>query len=150
MIITFCGHSEIVSNDNLEEKVFDILLSKINDTSVEFYLGGYGAFDNIAYKVCKRYKKINNLAKLYFITPYLSDVYLKNKMELSEYDDSIYPELEHIPKKFAINERNKWMIEQSDLLIAFVNYPFGGAVKSLHYAIKLNKNYLNIGTYQPK
>ncbi|MBD5099865.1 MAG: hypothetical protein HDT29_00965 [Clostridiales bacterium] len=147
MIITFCGHSKIYEDNNLEENIFQLLLEEKCKGEVDFYLGGYGHFDAIAKKSCVQYKNINSFANVHFITPYLDEKYLKNKMDMSGFDDSIYPEIEQVPKKFAIVERNKWMVRQSDLVIAYVNYSWGGAVKTLEYAHKLKKRYINLGTY---
>lgn len=146
MIVTFCGHSKIYEDNNLEDNILQLLEENLNG-KVDFYLGGYGHFDAIAEKSCMRYKKINALANVHFITPYLNEEYLKIKMDMSGYDDSIYPEIEKVPKRFAIVERNKWMVRQSDLVIAYVNYSWGGAIKTLEYARKLKKRYINLGTY---
>ena len=35
------------------------------------------------------------------------------------YDSTLYPPLENVPYKFAISKRNEWMINESDLIIAF-------------------------------
>ncbi|MDE7079396.1 MAG: hypothetical protein K2O95_04690 [Clostridia bacterium] len=147
MIITFCGHSKLTDCDGISEKVFEVLKNIKSDKEVYFYLGGYGSFDALAAICCKRYKEIYKNAKLFFITPYLDDVYLKNR-ECSVYDETIYPEIENVPLKFAISKRNKWMVDNSDLLIAYVNFSWGGAVKTLEYAHRKNKAYINLGNYK--
>lgn len=147
MIISFCGHSEIFDEDNLVNKILDILQTEINGEPVTFYLGGYGDFDYIAKQSCLKYKKLFPSAKLYFVTPYLNDKYLQNFEHYSKgYDGSIYPEIENTPKRYAILERNKWMMKQADIIIAYVNCSFGGAFKSLEYARKINKKYINLET----
>ncbi len=35
--------------------------------------------------------------------------------------------IETVPKRFAISWRNKWMIEQSDVVVTYVTHGFGGA-----------------------
>ena len=147
MIITFCGHSELTDWDIISEKVFEVLKNIKSNQEIHFYLGGYGRFDLLAAECCKRYKDTYKNAKLFFITPYLSDVYLKNR-ECAVYDETIYPEIENVPLKFAISKRNRWMVDNSDLLIAYVNFSWGGAVKTLEYAHKKNKAYINLGNYK--
>ena len=45
-------------------------------------------------------------------------------------EDTLYPEgLETVPKKFAINKRNEWMILNSDISICYVYKTTGGAAK---------------------
>ena len=51
--------------------------------------------------------------------------------------DTIFPdEIECIPCKFAINYRNKWMIEQSDYVVTYVKYAIGGAAQFKELAEK--------------
>ncbi|MEG1529959.1 MAG: hypothetical protein RR405_06335, partial [Clostridia bacterium] len=71
------------------------------------------------------------------MTPYIAEGYqtrLKWIIESKLYDEIIYPELEEVPYKFAISKRNEWMVDNADLVIAFVNHHFGGAYSTLQYA----------------
>ena len=69
---------------------------------------------------------------------------IKNWMELRIYVSFIYPPLEKVPLKFAINKRNEWMIDQSDFVIAYVEHSFGGAYQSLKYAYRKGKRIVNL------
>lgn len=149
MIIAFCGHSENVSNCKLENRILELLELEAQDESVVFYLGGYGVFDSIAHSCCKKYQRIHTSAKLYFITPYIDKVYLKNReILIDDCDGTIYPEIENTPRRYAILARNKWIVEKADLIIAYVNHSWGGAAKTLNYANKTKTRYINLGTYQ--
>ena len=77
MIVTFCGHSNFTPTNDFRIKLMQTLESKINNSDVDFYLGGYGSFDEFARKCCVEYQSQHNNAKLYFITPYLDPTYLK-------------------------------------------------------------------------
>ena len=45
----------------------------------------------------------------------------RDEYRLTDYSDTILPEgIETAPKRFAINYRNKWMIEQSDFVVTYV------------------------------
>lgn len=144
MKVMFCGHSQIF--EDLEEKIKEILHTKIKGNAVEFYLGGYGNFDDIAEKCCKEYKKTHANCKLYYITPYIDEKYLNKKKErLTKFDNIIYPNLETTPPKYVILQRNYWMAKQSDLIIAYINYSWGGAAKTIEYAIKQKKKIINKG-----
>ena len=151
MIITFCGHSNYSSNLEDEEKLLILLEKVICGNQVDFYLGGYGNFDSFALKCATRYKENHKNAKLVFITPYLGK-WLSERKEMLEknYDEIVYPEIERVPLKFAIAKRNEWMIAQSDYLFAYVNKHYGGAYKTLLYAQKLKKIYINLyqGDYE--
>ena len=60
-------------------------------------------------------------------------------------DSSIYPPIESVPLKFAIAKRNEWMMENADLVIAYVNRNYGGAYQSLQIAKRRKKKIINIG-----
>ena len=60
------------------------------------------------------------------------------------YDEIVYPELESVPWKFAISKRNEWMVEQADIVIAFVDHDWGGAATTLQYAKRKKKTIINL------
>lgn len=146
MIITFCGHSRYYSYDNIKEQFISVVREEIiKDPFCSFYLGGYGNFDNFCYSTLKELKKEYTNIKLIFVTPYLEDTYLKNKYA-ENYDEVIYPPLEKSLKPYAILDRNKWMVTHSDLVIAYVAHDWGGAAKTLDYAIRKKIPYINLCT----
>ena len=148
MIITFCGHSEVTNKSELEDSVFAAITSAVTDEPVLFYLGGYGDFDAIALRACKRYKGSHPSARIVFVTPYLDERYLKNRAVcLTDCDEVIYPEIENVLPKYAICKRNKWMVQRADCLISYVDHSWGGAAKTFLYAVRKNKPYVNLGDY---
>ena len=151
MIITFCGHSNYVSSLEDEERLLKLLETVAGDNQVDFYLGGYGGFDNFALKCATEFKKCHKNTKLILITPYL-DKWLNERKDIFEklYDEVIYPQIEHVPQKFAIIKRNEWMIAQADYLFAYVRTHYGGAYRTLLFAHKHKKPYTNLfqGNYE--
>ena len=109
MTVTFCGHSQFTETPKDEEKILSILEEIIIDRDVEFYLGGYGSFDAFAKKCCSKYKENHPNARLIFVTPYMDDDYLKNRLDYSRnpYDGILYPSLEGKPPKFAVSYRSQ-------------------------------------------
>lgn len=146
MIVAFCGHSNYIEADDDKKRVLDLLETSIKDSSVEFFLGEYGAFDNFAYNCCKIYKKKHPNAKLIFITPYLSTTFQKNNLthKEHEFDSIVYPPLENAPLKFAISYRNKWIVDQADIIITYITHKYGGAYSTYRYAKQKNKKIFNI------
>jgi len=67
-------------------------------------------------------RQLEDLFQKYPITYSVVLAYLPT--EKNKYDNltnTIYPEgLETVPKRFAISWRNKWMIEQSDIVVTYV------------------------------
>jgi len=146
MIVTFCGHGNFQKTEEYERKIIAFLEEKIGDSSADMYLGEYGGFDRFAYDCCKKYKNTHPNISLIFVTPYLSVEYQKNHLEYkqSRYDLILYPEIEDKPKRFAISYRNKYMVEQADYVIAYIDHAFGGAFKTYQYAKRKKKAIINI------
>ena len=142
MIVTFCGHSDYRESSSDEDKILSILEENTAGQKVDFYLGGYGNFDNFAYNCSKKYKALHPSARLIFITPYYPP-----RETPQHYDEIIYPSLENIPLKFAISHRNRWMIDKADIVIAYICHKVGGAYKSLALAKHQNKPIFNIANY---
>ena len=145
MIVSFCGHSDTILTQKEELYIKNLLNNLIsNNEKIDFYLGGYGNFDNLCANILKSLKSNYNNFQVYFISPYINDSYLKTKFNDNLYDDCIFPPLENTPKKFAIIKRNFWMVDKSDLIICYVHYSFGGAKTAIDYAIKKNAKIINI------
>lgn len=146
MIITFFGHSNFIANEFYKKRVFSIFNEIVNNNHVEFYLGGYGAFDSFAFTCAKEYKNINGKSTLSFISPYLTISYQKNHLnyQKEKYDNIIYPNIEDKPPKFAIHYRNRYMVKNADVIIVYITHQWGGAYQAYKYAKSLNKTIFNI------
>lgn len=146
MVISFCGHRDFTPDAEKEKTIIDILL-KYAETEQEVicYTGGYGAFDWFAASCINKAKKAAHNIVNCLVVPYITSSYLERiSLHTKELDEVIYPPLENIPPKFAIIRRNEWMIDNSDLLIAYVKYSWGGAAKTLEYAKRRGKPILSI------
>lgn len=138
MIVTFCGHREILSGKNeIREKLVETVENLIKQGAKEFLLVGYGDFDYMCASVIKELKQ-----KYPFIKSVLVTAYINSYFDKWLYDEIEYPPIENTPKRFAIIKRNEYMIDISDILIAFVKYETGGAAKTLKYAVKKNKKII--------
>ena len=121
MTVTFFGHKD--TPKEIEPTLRTTLVDLIeNHGATEFYVGNNGNFDTMVRR------QLENLSQTYPITYNVVLAYLPTKK--SEYDDytnTIYPEgIETVHKRFAISYRNKWMVEQSDIVITYVARTYGG------------------------
>lgn len=82
----------------------------------------------------------------FFVTPYVTEEYQKNRLECVKemYDSIIYPEIEDKPLRFAIVYRNRYIVESSDIIIAFIQHKSGGTYKAVRYAEKIGKAVNNL------
>ncbi len=125
MTIAFFVHREFIGSAELEEELTRQLEKIIGENECEMLFCGYSMFDSFAYR-CANDLRVRKNIRMIFVTPYITEGYLKNHVEIIKhrYDTVIYPELEEVPYKFAITARNKWMVSSSDLKIFFVNNPW--------------------------
>ena len=145
MTITFCGHSNCLFSDEEKEKLKQLLIKEIRkNPTCKFYLGGYGDFDSLCLRTLRELKTDFPDIELLFITPYLDKNYSKLELAKYYYDDVIFPPIENVPRKFAILKRNEWMVNEADLVIAYVMYSWGGAAKTLEYAKRKKVPIINI------
>lgn len=143
MIITFCGHSSIRAGDAVEAWLEQNLRVLLEQGERTFYLGGYGAFDLLANRVLIRLKKEYPSMEHILILPYLN-----REMGKEAYSATLYPPLETVPKRLDILRRNEWMIQQSDIVFAYVWQVCGGAAKTLAYAQQKKKQIILFPTEQ--
>ena len=102
MIVTFCGHSQVSRRQEVERWLCIVTQKLIAQGATTFYLGGYGAFDNLAASVLRRQKMQYPQIELVLVMAYLND-----GRDASGYDRTIYPPLETVPRRFAISRRNR-------------------------------------------
>ena len=139
MTVTFFGHKD--TPKEIEPTLRTTLVDLIENKNVTvFYVGNNGNFDTIVRR------QLENLSQTYLITYNVVLAYLPTKK--SEYDDftnTIYPEgIETVPKRFAISYRNKWMIEQADIVVTYVTHSFGGAAQFKELAERQGKTVIEL------
>ena len=128
----FIGHREA------NERVLPALEQAVEQLIVEsgvtdFVVGHYGAFDGMAAKVIKAAKKRHPEVTLTLLLPY--HPFDRPIPVPKGYDSTFYPPgMENVPKKYAIVRANRYMVERSDFLIAYVRHPASNARELLEYA----------------
>ena len=113
---------------------------------VSFLIGRNGEFDEDAASVIKHAQK--ELGKenndITLVLPY---AVARLAYYEKYYDNIVIPErLYGVHPKSAITLKNRWMVDMSDLVIAYVERTNGGAYEALKYAEKRNKKIINIAT----
>lgn len=137
MTVTFCGHRDVPEPEIIKTWLNQTIEELIHEGVDHFLLGGYGQFDRLAAAVVREQKERHPAIRSVLVLPYLD-----RKHDASLYDESIYPPLETVPRRFAISRRNEYMIDAADCVIAFVTHDFGGAYTSLCYAQRKHKRII--------
>ena len=134
---TFFGHRD--APDAIANTLKEHILYLIEQKSVhKFYIGNHGHFDFLARTILAGLKKQYDFIDFYVVLAYLPSK--TDEFDLFDYSKTIYPDgIENTPLRFAIDFRNRWMIEQSNYVITYTINPCGGASKYKTLSKKKNK-----------
>lgn len=141
---TFFGHSDCP--DSIKSKLRKVLVELITKYSVDmFYVGNQGKFDALVrstlQELIKEYPWINYAVVLAYVP--------QKRTEYEDYSDTMIPEgIEHVHPHYAISWRNRWMINQSEYVVAYVVRSWGGAAQYTKKAKKAGKTIFNTGNYE--
>lgn len=137
MTCTFFGHRD--TPKEIEPALRLTLIDLIeNKNATVFYVGNHGNFDAMVRR------QLENLSKTYPIKYYVVLAYMPSKNAEPD-EHSILPEgIESVPRRFAINYRNKWMLNKSDIVVTYVTRNFGGAVQFKEFAEIQQKLIVNL------
>lgn len=105
----------------------------VHDRVVEFVVGHYGHFDRMAARAVMEIKKKYPTIVLTMLRPYHPGIY---GMELPDgFDGSWYPpNMETVPRRAAIARANRYAVEASSCLIAYLRYPGSNTRALVEYA----------------
>lgn len=138
LTVTFCGHSDYHGDEYVRAWLENTVEALIKRGADQFLLGGYGGFDTAAAAVVWEAKK-----RRPHITSVLVLPYLDRKVCADRYDYTTYPPLENVPRRFAISKRNEWMVQEADVVIAYVTHGWGGAAATLRCAQRKKKEIIH-------
>ena len=142
--VSMIGH-RVVEDYGIEEKLYELFWELLRTKEyVEFYLGRNGDFDILAASVIKRlhknYRDDNSVMILVLPYPVKDYEYYDDY-----YDEIIIPdELHGVHPKAAITERNRWMVANSDMLIAYIRNKSGGTATCVRMAERLRRTVIKI------
>jgi len=134
----FIGHRE--APDSLSVQLFAEVERHITEYGVtEFVVGNYGWFDSLASRAVKAAKKRHPEVTLTLLLPY--HPYDRPIPTPDGYDGTFYPPgMETVPKRAAIVRANRYMVDHSKYLIAYVWHSASNAKELLEYARKREKS----------
>lgn len=136
----FIGHRD--TPDGLLPALTEEVERHITEYSVtDFCVGDYGRFDALATKAVKSAKERHPEVTLTRLLPY--HPFDRPTPTPEGFDGTVYPPgMETVPKKVAIIRANRYMVEHSSYLIAYVSHPSSGSREVLEWALKRQKRGL--------
>ncbi len=131
---TFFGHRD--APPGIKSSLRQVILDLIERQGVkQFYVGNQGGFDAMVRTLLAEFELTCGI-RYEVVLAYMP----KKEDPLYDPDHTVLPEgIETVPPRFAIEYRNKWMIDHSDIVITYVHRSFGGAAKFKELAEKRNK-----------
>lgn len=138
-VCTFFGHSDCygLNRDKLVDEIEKLILQGVD----LFYMGNHGRFDAMARGAVRqlqgRYPHIRYAVVLAYLPAAGRDS--------EDYSDTVYPEgLEIGPPRFAIDRRNRWMLQEADICLCYIDHTWGGAYKYYCRAKRQGKTVINL------
>lgn len=128
---TFFGHSQC---PDLRSELRDVVMQLAGDGVDMFYVGDHGRFDAQARSV------LSELGLRYgVVLAYLP------KGAGADFGDTMFPEgLELVHPRYAIDRRNRWMLERSEYVVTYVRHGWGGAAKFAALAERQGKQIIRL------
>lgn len=143
MTVTFFGHRD--APIALRAELITVIKRLIEYEDADaFFVGDKGNFDTMSASVLCELKALYPHIRYEVV---LSSLRRKNSLPLQKNEHpTLYPEgMEKVPPRFAIVKRNEWMVEHSDVIVAYVKCSYGGAANSVRHAERKNKRIINLG-----
>ena len=134
---TFFGHGDCPETKytNILQAIQNLIKEKKVTT---FYVGTQGNFDSLVYRALCCLQADYLQIRIYRVL-----AYLPNGNDIIP--DSILPEgIELVHPRYAISWRNRWMIEHSDYVIAYITHNFGGAARFVDEAKRKGKTVIDL------
>lgn len=142
MVCTFFGHRD--APPKMKEHLYTVLESVIKHNDVTtFYFGGQGNFDKMVkdtlMQLKRKYPHIVCEEVLAYLPPKACDEPPQKGIF------TIYPEgMENVFPRFAIDARNRWMLEKVEVVITCVYRSGGGAAKYKRLAERMGKTVVEV------
>ena len=148
MVCCFFGHSDTPQHisPQIGSAVEKLIQSGMAN---EFLVGNQGQFDRMSLAILRGMKERYPQITYNVVLPYMP----KGRDTDSCYADgeTMLPEgIECVHPRYAISWRNRWMVDQSDLVICYVARSWGGAVQFVKLAERKGKVIINFANEAQK
>lgn len=116
----------------------DLITNQGVDT---FYVGNQGRFDVTVRSVLRELEQEYPQIHYAVVLAYMPG----KKNEYDDFSDTMLPEgIETVHPRYAIEWRNRWMLQRSDFVVIYITHPWGGAAKFAEKAKREGKTVINL------
>lgn len=151
--IAFFGHRQIFNDCIIREKLINALKKEVVQDDIRLLIGCHGDFDELALSTCLYFMNNNNcnmeinvvLTNLSFLNKD-ENGYSRADIYKSKGCKTIFYDIERIYFKTRITVSNKKMVDESDLIICYVDMKAykSGAKTAVNYALNKKKKVINL------
>ena len=146
--VSFFGHRRLERLSQTEVWLDAFLRKLLREKEyVEFLVGRDGEFDRLVAEAIRRYKRHvreDNHA-LVWVMPYETAAFRRDSTAYERYYDAIEVfEGGRCHYRSIFQQRNRYMVDRSELVVVYVDRAGGGAYQTLSYARHQGKSVLNI------
>lgn len=144
--VSFFGHRRLYDSIRIEERLEQFIRELLQTKQyVEFLVGKEGDFDILVASVIRRCKRLyrNDNSSLVWVLPYMTADFRDNEDSYREYYDEIEVS-SGTHYKAAFQQRNRALIDRSDLAVFYVEKKEGGAYSTMKYAAVQGVEMINL------
>ena len=142
-VCTFFGHREC--NGLREERLLSVIEGLIMQGVTEFTVGNQGQFDAMVCRCLRALQKTYPYIRYRVVLAYLP----VGKTVADEHAETVYPEgMETVPPRFAIQRRNRYLVETADVCLCYIDHTWGGAYGFVCMARQRGLKVINLGTVE--
>lgn len=137
-VCTFFGHSECHGLDIavLRAAIEDL----IKQGADSFLVGNQGQFDGMVLSCLRSLGRQYGHIRYSVVLAYMP----AGEKNGADMENTLYPEIEGHPR-FAIERRNRYLIDNADMVLCYVDHTWGGAYKFAKMARSRGLTVVNIG-----
>ncbi len=137
----FFGHRFILCEQQVIPLLREAIINLITHEGVDtFYTGEHGRFDILAYQTVLDIQKEYPHIRVVFVASYVRQLH-RDRFVCDAFD---YPVPVTVPPRFAIGHRNKYVADNSDYLICWIDVKHGGAYQAMRRAVNRQKAVINL------
>ena len=139
-VCTFFGHRNCP--DTIKPALRAAIEKLITEHEADtFYAGNHGGFDACVRSTLRQLQREHPHIRYAVVLAYLPT----GNNQFQNSSDTMFPEgLEVGPPQFAIARRNKWLLNQADHVICYIQHSWGGAYKFAKSAKQRGINVINL------
>ena len=137
---TFFGHRDCP--ETIKPYLREVLVDLITNQGVDtFYVGNQGRFHVTVRSVLRESEQEYPEIHYAVVLAYLPG----KKNEYEDFSDTMLPEgIEAVHPRYAIEWRNRWMLQRADFVVTYIAHPWGGAAKFAEKAKREGKTVINL------